>query len=49
MLILNTENQNQNTLPKNKEEMYYRIFFRNNFPNRDYLVNMFWTDIWNVE
>jgi asparagine synthase (glutamine-hydrolysing) len=49
MLILNTENQNQNTLPKNKEEIYYRIFFRNNFPNRDYLVNMFWTDIWNTE
>lgn len=48
MLILNTENQNQNTLPKNKEDMYYRIFFRNNFPNRDYLVNMFWTDIWNT-
>jgi asparagine synthase (glutamine-hydrolysing) len=47
MLILNTENQNQNTLPKNKEEMYYRIFFRNNFPNRDYLVDMFWSDIWN--
>lgn len=48
MLLLNTENQNQNTLPTNKEEMYYRIFFRNNFPNRDYLVDMFWTDIWNI-
>jgi len=47
MLILNTENQNLQTLPRNKTEMYYRILFRNNFPNRDYIVDMFWEDIWN--
>lgn len=47
MLLLNTENQNQHTLPKNKEHMCYRIFFRKNFPNRDYIVDMFWEDIWN--
>lgn len=48
MLLLNTENQNQHTLPRNKEEMYYRICFRDNFPNRDYLVDMFWEDTWKV-
>lgn len=48
MSILNTEGQNQQTLPKNKQDMFYRILFRNNFPNRDYIINMFWTDIWNV-
>lgn len=48
MLLLNTENQNQHTLPRNKQEMLYRIFFRNNFPNRDYIVDIFWDNIWNV-
>ena len=47
MLILNTENQNQKTLPRSKEQMYYRMFFRKYFPNRDYIVDIFWDDIWN--
>lgn len=43
---LRSEGQYENTLPITKEEMYYRLLFRKNFPNRDYIVDSFWTDIW---
>jgi asparagine synthase (glutamine-hydrolysing) len=43
--LLINENQNQLTLPKTKEHMYYRLIFRKYFPNRDYLVDKFWDDI----
>ena len=45
-ILLNTllhENNNNNmTLPKNKEEMYYRLLFRKHYPNRDNIINSFW-------
>lgn len=44
--LLNEININMKTIPKNKEEMYYRKIFRKFFPNRDYLVDMFWDDLW---
>lgn len=46
--LLINENQNQLTLPKTKEHMYYRLIFRKYFPNRDYLVDKFWDDIFNT-
>jgi asparagine synthase (glutamine-hydrolysing) len=44
--LLNESNINMKTIPKNKEEMYYRKIFRKFYSNRDYLVDMFWEDIW---
>jgi hypothetical protein len=44
--LLNESNVNMKTIPKNKEEMYYRKIFRKFYSNRDYLVDMFWEDIW---
>jgi asparagine synthase (glutamine-hydrolysing) len=41
-ILLNEPNVNQNTLPKSKEELFYRMIFRGYFPNRDYLVKEFW-------
>lgn len=46
--LLNETNINTKTLPKNKEEMYYRKIFRKFYSNRDYLVDMFWEDIWKI-
>lgn len=46
--LLNESNINMKTIPKNKEEMYYRKIFRKFYSNRDYLVDMFWEDIWNI-
>jgi hypothetical protein len=36
------------TIPKNKEEMYYRKIFRKFYQGRDYLVDIFWEDIWKI-
>lgn len=44
--LLNELNVNTNTIPKNKEEMYYRKIFRKFYPKRDYLVDMFYDDLW---
>jgi asparagine synthase (glutamine-hydrolysing) len=46
--LLNESNVNMKTIPKNKEEMYYRKIFRKFYSNRDYLVDMFWEDIWKI-
>jgi asparagine synthase (glutamine-hydrolysing) len=39
-------NVNHITLPKNKEEMQYRLIFDKLYPNRSYLVKQFWDNIW---
>jgi asparagine synthase (glutamine-hydrolysing) len=45
--LLNEVNVNMKTIPKNKEEMYYRKVFRKFYAKRDYLVDMFWENLWN--
>jgi asparagine synthase (glutamine-hydrolysing) len=37
---------NMKTLPTTKEELYYRKTFENIFPNRSYLVPLFWSHLW---
>jgi asparagine synthase (glutamine-hydrolysing) len=44
-ILLNETGINKNTLPRNVEEMYYRLSFRKKYPNRDYIVDIFWDDI----
>lgn len=44
--LLSEQNINSNTLPKTKQEMYYRLIFRKFYPNRDYLIKKFWDDLW---
>ena len=44
-VLLNESGINKNTLPKNVEEMYYRLSFRKRYPKRDYIVDIFWDDI----
>jgi asparagine synthase (glutamine-hydrolysing) len=44
--ILNELGVNMKTVPTNKEEMYYRKIFRKFYKGRDYLVDMFWDEIW---
>lgn len=44
-VLLHESGVNKKTLPKNIEEMYYRLSFRKKFPNRDYIVDIFWDDI----
>ena len=44
--LLNEININPKTIPKTKEEMYYRRIFRKFYPKRDYLVDIFWDDLW---
>ena len=43
--ILINENQNSDTLPTTKEQMYYRLCFRKYFSNRDSLIDIFWTNL----
>jgi asparagine synthase (glutamine-hydrolysing) len=38
-------NENQITLPKTKEEMFYRKIFDKYYPNRSYIVPLFWNNI----
>lgn len=40
--LLNKDNINTNTLPRNKLEMYYRLTFLKYYPSRDNLVEYFW-------
>lgn len=44
--LLNDLNINMKTIPKNKEQMYYRKIFRKFYPERDNLVDIFWDDLW---
>jgi asparagine synthase (glutamine-hydrolysing) len=44
--LLNELSINMKTIPKNKEEMYYRKIFRKYYKGRDYLIDMFWDNIW---
>ena len=37
------------TLPKTKEELFYRQIFDKLFPNRSYLVSQFWNNIWDSD
>jgi asparagine synthase (glutamine-hydrolysing) len=37
------------TLPKTKEELFYRQIFEKIFPNRNYLVSKFWNNIWDSD
>jgi len=46
-ILLNELSINMKTLPKTKEEMYYRKIFRQFYKGRDYLIDIFWDDIWN--
>ena len=34
------------TIPKTKEELYYRIIFDKIFPNTDNIIPFFWRDLW---
>ena len=43
-MLLNESGNNSKTLPKNKEEMYYRLLFRKYYPSRDNLIDTFWDD-----
>ena len=47
-ILLHEPGNNIKTIPKNKEEMYYRLIFRKLYPNRDNLVDMFWDNIWEI-
>lgn len=38
-------NENKDTLPKTKEEMHYRKIFDKYYPNRSYIVPLFWNNI----
>lgn len=40
------ECNNKITLPKTKQEMFYRLIFNQLYPNRSYLVPQFWNNIW---
>lgn len=40
---------NEITLPKTKEELFYRQIFDKLFPNRNYLVPKFWNNIWDSD
>lgn len=44
--LLINDNQNEATLPKTKEHLFYRLIFRKYFSKRDYLVDKFWNNIW---
>lgn len=44
--LLVNDNQKTSTLPTTKEQLFYRLIFRKYFPNRDYLVDKFWDNIW---
>lgn len=44
--LLSELNINMKTIPKNKEEMYYRKIFRQFYKGKDYLIDMFWDNIW---
>lgn len=44
--LLNELNVNMKTLPKTKEEMYYRKIFRKFYPKREYLIDVFWEHLW---
>jgi hypothetical protein len=46
--LLNESNINMKTIPKTKEEMYYRKIFRKFYSGRDYLIDIFWDDLWNI-
>lgn len=46
-ILLSELSINMKTLPKTKEEMYYRRIFRQFYNGRDYLIDIFWDDIWN--
>lgn len=37
---------NDITIPKTKEELFYRQIFEKLYPNRNYLVSKFWNNIW---
>lgn len=41
-ILLNEQNVNLSTIPKNKEEMYYRLIFRKYYPSRDDLISEFY-------
>ena len=41
-ILLNEQNVNLSTIPKNKEEMYYRLIFRKYYPSRDNLITEFY-------
>lgn len=40
---------NEITLPKTKEELFYRQIFDKLYPNRNYLVSKFWNNIWDSD
>lgn len=40
---------NEITLPKTKEELFYRQIFEKLYPNRNYLVSKFWNNIWDSD
>lgn len=42
------EQKNNMTLPKTKEEMYYRKIFNNFFPKTDNIIPYFWRDLWEL-
>lgn len=46
--LLSELNINMKTIPKTKEEMYYRKIFRKFYSGRDYLIDIFWDDLWNI-
>lgn len=45
-VLSNEKRINKKTLPENKEQLTYRNIFRKLFPNRDYIVDLFWNHIW---
>jgi asparagine synthase (glutamine-hydrolysing) len=40
------DQKNERTLPKSKEEMYYRHVFTKLFPNTESILPFFWKDLW---
>lgn len=40
--LIQTPGVNIKTLPKNKQELYYRLVFNKLYPNREYLLPIFW-------
>lgn len=44
-ILLNESGINKNTLPRTIEEMYYRLSFRKKYPNRDYIVDIYWDEL----
>lgn len=45
-ILMNEIDNNFNTLPNNKEQMYYRLIYRKHYPSRDNLIEYFWNSLW---